>query len=351
MKITIAIILGVFLIPSYAFCQTKPIDEARYVPIGGIDQWVTIKGSDVTKPMILFLHGGPGSVMSPYDDTIYGDWQHDFVLVNWDQRGAGRTFGRNVPATVDEDYWSEHPLTVEQMTADGIALAEYLIKEYRKEKIILVGTSWGTVLGTHMALKRPDLFHAYIGHSQIVNPSASLLDAYHQVGEMAKRTGDKISHEKLESIGSPPFNHAGKTGQLMRIIKNYEAAQATPAPESWWRLSEDYNNQTDSMHRSFGDDYSFVNYAGHKALGIRPMSATIDFMNESVDFRIPVYLIQGEHDILTPKVITKRYFNKINAPKKKFIVVPSAAHGHNESVVDAQREVLMKYVLPTIRKR
>lgn len=350
MNIRIFITLWLFFIQAPAFLQAQAVDEGRYVSVGGIDQWVTIKGSDVTKPMILFLHGGPGSVMSPYDG-IYGDWETDFVLVNWDQRGAGRTFGRNAPADVDEDYWIENPLTIEQMTADGIALSEYLLDAFGKEKIILIGTSWGTVLGVNMAMKRPDLFYAYIGHSQIVNPSAGLLHAYHQVTEIASRAGEKASQDKLKSIGQPPFDDARKVGLLLRIIKKYEAHQATPAPESWWKLSEEYDNETDSLHRANGDDYSFIHYAGHKALGIRPMSSGIDFMIQGVDFKLPVYLIQGEHDILTPKTITEKYFKEIKAPEKKLIVVPDAAHGHNQSVVEAQYEVLMNYVVRLIEKR
>lgn len=350
MNFRIVITLWLFLIQSSAFPQAKAVDEGRYVSIGGIDQWITIRGSDLTKPMILFLHGGPGSVMSPYD-AIYRDWQKDFVLVNWDQRGAGRTFGRNAPDAVDEDYWIENPLTLEQMTADGIALAEYLLDAFGKEKIILIGTSWGSVPGVNMALRHPDLFYAYIGHSQFVSASAGLQQAYAQVTEMASRAGDKASQDRLKSIGAPPYDDARKVGQLIRVIKKYEAANAAPAPESWWRLSKEYNNETDSLDRANGDDYSFIHYAGHKALGIKPMSADIDFMSGGLNFKIPVYLIQGEHDILTPKVITERYFRKINAPEKKLIVVPDAAHGHNLSVVEAQHNVLMKYVLPLIEQR
>lgn len=86
MNISIFIILCLCLILTPAFSQAQAVDEEEYVFIGGIDQWVTIRGSDVTKPMILFLHGGPGSVMSPYEGAMYGDWEKDFVLVNWDQR-------------------------------------------------------------------------------------------------------------------------------------------------------------------------------------------------------------------------------------------------------------------------
>src|SRR5688572_24170968 len=126
MKHTFLLTLFLSLISCRLAAQTKSINEEKFIPIGGIEQWVTISGEDKTKPVILFLHGGPGSPMSQYDDAIYGHWKKEFVLVYWDQRGAGRTFGKNAPETVTEDYWMENPLTVEQMTTDGIELSEYL---------------------------------------------------------------------------------------------------------------------------------------------------------------------------------------------------------------------------------
>jgi pimeloyl-ACP methyl ester carboxylesterase len=325
--------------------QNKSINEAKFVSIGGIEQWITIKGNDVAKPMILFLHGGPGSVMSPYDN-IYDKWEEEFILINWDQRGAGRTFGRNAPADVNEDYWIENPLTIEQITADGIELSEYLVKRFGK-KIILMGTSWGSILGVKMASKRPDLFYAYIGHSQVVNPAETLVHSYHKVFEMAKKTSDQTSIEKLESIGLPPYAEARNAGQLFRIIKKYERNNSTPAPDTWWKLTSEYDNEKDSKDRENGDDYSFVNYVGFKKLGIEPMMSGVDLMKDNLEFKIPVYLIQGEEDILTPKEITKPYFDKITAPEKKFFVLPKTAHGHNQSVVDLQYKVAVECLVGT----
>jgi pimeloyl-ACP methyl ester carboxylesterase len=340
MKISLLIALSIFLIATLAPAKDKPVHEEKFISIGGIDQWVTINGSDITKPVILFIHGGPGSVMSPYDDTIYGAWMKDFILVNWDQRGAGRTFGRNAPAEVNEDYWIENPLTVEQMTADGIALSEYLIKHLGKQKIIILGTSWGSILGAQMALTRPDLFYAYVGHAQVVNASESLIRSYHQVYKMAKSAQDQESVDKLTSIGVPPYDDAKHAGQLFRIIKKYERKNSVPAPDSWWKLAPAYTNETDNQHRENGDDYSFIHYVGHKKMGIQAMSATVNFMKEGLEFKVPVYLIQGEADILTPKEMTKAYFDQIRAPKKEYFLIPGAAHGHNQSVVDTQYRIV-----------
>ncbi|MDQ3682492.1 MAG: alpha/beta hydrolase [Bacteroidota bacterium] len=352
-------ILFLLKIPLDAACQdtflnNKPYNdsitnnrilEERFIKINGIDQWVTIKG-ERSEPVILFLHGGPGSPLSPYADAIYGGWEKDFIIVQWDQRGSGKTFGRNAPAELSPDYLKSNPLTVEQMTTDGIELVEYLIKYLGKQKVILFGTSWGSVPAVLMTVKRPDLFYAYVGHSQIVNPSDNLIQVYKKVYQMAQSANDKKSIDALNSIGTPPYDHAKNTGQLLRVIKKYERENSIPAPDSLWKISSKYDNEKDNQHRADGDDYSFINYAGDKLFGIKPMISTINLLKNNLDFKIPVYLIQGEEDILTSKEFTKEYFDKIRAPKKEYILLPKSAHGFNQLVVETQYKIMKEYLLP-----
>ncbi|MBB6611025.1 alpha/beta hydrolase [Pontibacter sp. Tf4] len=341
MKHTLLLIFLLSIV-SNLFAQAKPINEESFITIGGIEQWVTISGEDRSKPVILFLHGGPGSTMSQYDDAIYGHWKKEFVLVYWDQRGAGRTFGRNAPAEVTEDYWIENPLTLAQMTADGIELSEYLRKHLGKKKITLIGTSWGSILGANMALARPDLFTAYVGHAQIVNYTAGFINAYNMVQQMAQKANDQESLEKLAALGAPPYEDARKEGQLMRIIKKYEKQNSVAAPPTWWKLKPEYDNEKDAQDRYNGDDYSFLHFAGHKQMGIKPMAADVDFIKNGLHYKIPVYFIQGDKDILTAPALTKAYFDKVKAPKKEYILVPGAAHGHNQAVIDAQYKAVKK---------
>jgi pimeloyl-ACP methyl ester carboxylesterase len=328
------------LVSGRLVAQSNSISEEGFVSIGGKEQWVTISGEDKSKPVILFLHGGPGSTMSQYDDAAYGYWKKDFVLVNWDQRGAGRTFGKNAPEVVNEDFWIENPLTVEQMTADGIELSEYLIQHLGQPKITLIATSWGSILGAKMALARPDLFSAYVGHSQVVDFSGGLAHAYGEVTKMAENVKDQESLDRLNLLGPPPYEDAKKEGQLLRIIKKYESQNSIPAPESWWKLKSEYDNEKDATDRYDGDDYSFIHFAGFKKMGIKSIGAEVDFRKDGLVYEIPVYFIQGEEDLLTPSELTKAYFDQVRAPKKKFILVPGAAHGHNQAVIDAQYKVV-----------
>lgn len=316
------------------------IAEEKFILINGIEQWVTIKG-DKSKPVILFLHGGPGSPMSPYSDNIYKEWEKDFIIVQWDQRGTARTFGRTAPPELTPEYLRSNPLTIEQMTADGIELSAYLIKHLGKKKIILFGTSWGSALGVKIVTKRPDLFYAYVGHSQIVNPSDDL-PMYNKVYQMAVNGNDTASLKILNSIGKPPYDKARNVGLLLRVVKRYESANSTPAPENWFIPAAAYDNAKDEQNRSDGDDYSFVNYVGDSRLGVQSMRAKINFINDNVEFKIPIYIIQGEADLLTPKESTKDYFNKIKAPKKEYYLLPESAHGFNVPVVETQYKIFQR---------
>jgi pimeloyl-ACP methyl ester carboxylesterase len=332
-----------------ALADSSHISEERFIRINGIEQWVSINGNK-SKPAILFLHGGPGSPMSPYSAALYGDWQKDFIIVQWDQRGSGRTFGKYAPAELDPAFVKANPLTVSQMTADGIELASWLTQYLGKQKIILLGTSWGSALAVLMATQRPDLFYAYIGHSQIVNPGTDLTRAYKKVYRMAEDARDQKAMALLQSIGAPPYDTARTAGRLFRIIKQYEASNAIPMPDSLWEMAPIYNNGKDAQHRSDGDDYSFLNYVGDKRWKVQPMMSTINLLESGLDFKIPVYLIQGEEDILTPKETTTAYFEKINAPAKKYFLLPKTAHGFNLSVLETQRRIIEEYILPAAFK-
>ncbi|WP_341225401.1 alpha/beta hydrolase [uncultured Arcticibacterium sp.] len=339
MKSSYTLVLA-FLISSCSTAQIQSIDESKFVSIGGIEQWISIKGDDTSKPILLFIHGGPGSTMSQFENAMYTGWEKDFVLVNWDQRGAGKTYGRNAPSEVNEDYWMENSLTVKEMTADGIEVTEYILKQLKKDKVILVGTSWGSILGTEMALSKPQLFHAYLGHSQFVSFRDNFDYSYAKTYELAKKENNIEAIEKLESLGKPPYNNARSYGQLLRVVKSYEQNNSTEAPDTWFKLALAYDNEEDSKARYDGDDYSFIHFVGHEKLQIKSMAADIDFNQNGLTFEMPVYYIQGEQDILTAAAINKPYFDKIEAPKKAYFLLPDAGHGHNKSVVDKQFEIV-----------
>lgn len=313
------------------------IHEEKFILINGIEMWVTIKGES-SKPVVLFLHGGPGSPISPYSGNLYKEFEKDFLIVQWDQRGCGKTFGRNAPEELTPDFLKANPLTIEQMVADGILLTEYLLKHLGKQKVILFGTSWGSVLGVKMATKRPDLFYAYVGHSQIVNP-ADDTGLYNKVYKMATDSKDTASIAQLNTLGKPPYEKARNVGRLFRVVKKYEWMHAEAPPDEWFTESTEYFNEKDNQNRSDGDDYSFVNYVGDSGLGVQSMRSGINMVIDNLQFKVPVFFIQGSEDLLTPAVETKLYFDKIIAPQKEYFLLPNTAHGFNLSVLETQLKI------------
>ena len=128
----------------YAITSPNGIDEQKYVEIGGIEQWITIRGEDRRNPVLLLLHGGPGDATNPWGYAGFRTWLKRYTVVQWDQRGSWRTLGKNGDALAPT-------ITIDRMTQDGIELALLLCKTLQKDQIVLVGHSWGSTLGVFMA--------------------------------------------------------------------------------------------------------------------------------------------------------------------------------------------------------
>jgi pimeloyl-ACP methyl ester carboxylesterase len=189
-----------------------------------------------------------------------------------------------------------------------------------------------------MAILRPELFYAYVGHSQIVNPSIDE-KLYQNIWNLASTKKDTASLSILTYIGKPPYYSARNAGKLIRIVKKYEIQVATPAPEQWFVPNQQYSDEKDQLDRENGDDYSFVNFVGDTALHVPSMCAGIDLLKDNIKFKIPVYIIQGDEDLLTPKESSKLYFNTLSAHKKVYYTIPQAAHGFNSAVLEKQFQV------------
>ena len=319
--------------------ETQKIDEQKFVAIGGIEQWITISGTRCENPVVLVLHGGPGNTMSPYANNLYGVWEKEFTLVQWDQPGAGRTFGRN-PGT------AESALTIERMTQDGVDLAAYLVQYLNKKKIILVGGSWGSVLGVHMAKSRPDLFHAYIGTGQLVSHKENLEASVRKVLALAQAAGDAKTMAAIEALGPPPWTNPRSFGILRRATRVYEAKTSTPAPKAWWVPSPLYTTPAAEVSYESGEDYSYLQFVGLKGNG---MLSKVDLPRLGLKFDLPVFLVQGSEDLVTTAEVAKRYFESIVAPQKEYVLLPNTGHDPNVAMIDAQYNILKNRIVPLVK--
>jgi len=230
------------------------IKDQSFVKIGGIDQWVTIRGTDRNNPVVLFLHGGPGDAYSPYADAMFSGWDKELTLVQWDQRGAGRTYAKNGPSI-------EPTMTVDRMVDDAIEVAEYVTKRLHKRKIILVGGSWGSMLGIEVAHRRPDLFIAYVGMAQMVGWRKNVAGSYERVLQLARAANDEKSIATLTEIGPPPWDSIRKWPRFRKIQTAYEAKQVTAAAAPIHR-GAGYDSPNEHAKDAEADDFSFLHFIG-----------------------------------------------------------------------------------------
>lgn len=313
----------------------QPIHEEMFVRIGGIEQWITIKGADRDNPVVLFLHGGPSDAMSPFADSLFQGWDKDFTLVQWDQRGAGRTYGKTGPSIAPT-------MTIQRMADDGIEVAEFLTKHLHKKKIIIVGGSWGSVLGIYMVHARPDLFYAYVGHAQIVNERKNLSASYARVLELARAAGDQEAVAALTTIGPPPWDSLRKWPIYRKPELKYQA-KLTTAPSPPGEISPAYASAKEQAQWHEADDFGFMQFY---RIDLSGEMMQVDLPALGMKFAIPIFIIQGQEDLTAVPELAKAYFDAIQAPRKQFYLVPGTGHEFSVPELDLLRKVLLQRVRP-----
>jgi pimeloyl-ACP methyl ester carboxylesterase len=295
----------------FAIDLTRGIDEERFIEIGGIEQWVTIRGQDRANPVLLFLHGGPGDVTNPWTFALFAAWEKEFTVVQWDQRGAGRTLQKTGPAVVPT-------MTLERMVQDGVELAEYLRKRLGKDKIILVGHSFGSILGVLMVRTRPAFFYAYVGTGQVGDNKRNYSVAYDALLKKSRDTGNAQALRDLRRVGPPPYSSGEGYGIQRRWANAFEGADqflfgtiglALVAPGNY---VQDINDSVAGQQLSAERLVSQTKSLGPKELGL--------------DFAVPMFVFQGVEDFTTPTELARLFLASIHAPRKGFVEIKGGGH-------------------------
>jgi proline iminopeptidase len=322
-----ACFIALFLAGSvHAQRAAQRIEEATFITIGGIEQWITIRGDDRRNPVLLLLHGGPGDVQSSFVST-YAPYEEDFVLVQWDQRGAGRTFAKNGAAGV----------TREKLIADGIDLSEQLHKRLPRARLILFGHSWGSIIATGMAQQRPELFAAYVGTGQVSSWADTVQFQFDFLKRRYTENGDTAGLAALAAIGKPDPKNVKQYFGFSHPIRQHMNASDT----AWLTgLKDRYiaAGETEATLKAIGDAMNASGSALIEASVAGDLSAT------ATSFRLPYYVIQGRQDLFTPTILVEAYFNNVSAPKKRLIIIEDAGHfalsTHQAEVIAALKAVI-----------
>jgi pimeloyl-ACP methyl ester carboxylesterase len=318
----------------YAVTTPNGIGEANYVKIGGLEQWITIRGEDRKNPVLLLLHGGPGDATNPWGYAGFRTWLKYFTVVQWDQRGAGRTFGRNGAA-------SASTINIERMVQDGVELAELLSKRLQKDKIVLVGHSWGSILGVFMVKARPELFYAFVGTGQVADPKQNYAVAYAALVERASREGNSRALQELKEVGPPPYKDGKGFGVQRKWANLFEGADVFIASMMGFALTAPGYSLSDINDWFDGQNVS----AEH----LVPQTSTLDPKLLAGEFAVPVFVIQGAEDFTTPASLAKTYLNSLHAPRKAFATIEGAGHFAVFTKQDLFLNELTARVLPLIR--
>ena len=283
------------------------VNESMYVRVGGIDQWVQIRGDDRANPVLLWLNGGPGA-STILSTPAYRSWERVFTVVMWDQRGEGKTFEKNGESEASST-------TISRMTQDGAELAQYLCRHLHKRKIILLGHSWGSVLGIHMIKAHPELFSAYVGTGQVTKVDRELEAGYPAL--LARARSNALAARELAGIGPPPW----KSRDAYDLVNKWTAAlDPPPMPPSeedrrtWMRQPPPVS----PPYIAAGENFS------HRVLD--DGFAREDLPTFATQFSVPIIFIQGSDDLWTTTSVVKDYFDHIVAPSKRFIELPDTGH-------------------------
>lgn len=295
----------------------RAVDEQEFVKIGGVEQWVSIRGNDRDAPVLLMVHGGPGAAWSGFSaqEASWRNWEKDFIVVCWDQRGAGRTFGRSGPVGDD--------ISIERMAQDGVEVTQFVEQRLHKSRVILMGVSWGSVVGVYMVKARPDLFYAYVGTGQVVNWRKGEVVGYAQTLERARAAKDQEAIDALEKIGPAPYRAQRSLGVHSNWAGHFEPGAMTSAELLAMPFSAPGYSKADAQNWLSGLETSQDHFLGEQMDG--PLER-LDLTELGTNFAVPVFIFQGAEDDITPASLAKSFADALHAPKVQYVPIANAGH-------------------------
>lgn len=319
------------------------IASLEKVKLGGVDQWLIIRGYDVNKPVLLFLSGGPGASEAGRVLRFNSELEKHFVVVVWEQRGCGKSYPSLNPKS---------DLTIDQYVSDVIELSELLRLRFDEQKIYLVGHSWGTIIGLLAAQQRPDLYHAYIGTSQMVDVLETDQMIFDLVLEHSRQTGDTDFAQTLEKQGPPPYFGKSPVKPYAKLFgREYQLFEVPNIK------NETYRREGDAIQLMLRQpEYGWLDRV-YYLLGLMntfnvvyPQLQEMDFRVDAARLDLPVYIVLGRHDMNNPSSIPEEYFDLLESPKKELIFFENSGHGMLWEEADLFHRLMIETILPETYK-
>ena len=294
------------------------VEELLELPIGGTKQWISVRGRDRGNPVLLMIHGGPASPEMPSSWFFQTGWEDYFTVVQWDQRGAGKSYNANDPEAIAPT------LTAARMVQDAAEVVVFLRKRYGKDKVFVLGHSWGSLVGITLAHEHPEWLYAYIGTGQMINGNANERVGYANTLRAAEAAGNRSAIAELRAIapypeadGSLPMDKINTErkwsvllGGLTHGRNNYDYY------ERLFQLSPEYTER----------DVAAIDKGSALSLSpLLPVMARFDYTGV-VKFDCPILLFEGRHDDTTPGEIAAEWLARVQAPGRKLVWFENYAH-------------------------
>jgi len=293
------------------------IQESYKTKIGGIDQWINVRGQDKANPVILFIHGGPASPLIPTVWQFQRPLEEYFTVVNYDQRGAGKTY------VEDHSDATGETLHIPRYVDDAIAIAEHVRQRYGKSKVILMAHSWGTTIALNAALQRPDLFYAYVGIGQLVNTRDNEKISFDYGMQQARAHGNTAAVQEMETIAPYPGD---QPITRERIIIARKWAQFYGGLSAYRESSDYFFNAPLLSPEYTAADVCAVDQGNLFSLGrLLPEFLNIDFKGVH-SFPVPIVMFLGRQDYTTPAQPTVDWLAKLTAPSKRAVWFERSSH-------------------------
>lgn len=289
--------------------------EKIFVEINGAKQGMFMQCENAENPVLLYLHGGPGSPEIAFNAKYPSGLEKLFTVCWWEQRGSCISYSSKI---------KPEQMTVEQMIADTVAVTNYLRNRFCQEKIYVMGHSWGSFLGVLTVERRPELYHAYIGVGQVVNQDRSERLAYtYMLEEFEKRNDIKM----LKKLRKHPIDVGGK------ISARYLGLRSIGMNKLGIGIMRSMTSSIDCVKivlgfkgYALGEKFKFAKGSMLSLKGLWDNVMQSDLIKQVPNLQIPVYIFQGKYDYQVSYEIAREYAVALNAPVKGFYTFENSAH-------------------------